>query len=96
MRLGRSPASGVTPASVSQMVDGLVADGYVERVRSGADRRVVEIRLTRRGRAWVSARIAAWRERWSAALAEFEDEELDATASVLARIALIFDEADVV
>jgi DNA-binding MarR family transcriptional regulator len=83
---------GVTPAAVSQMVDGLVAGGYVERVRSSADRRVVEIRLTRRGRAWVSARIAAWRERWSAALAEFEDEELEATASVLARIARIFDE----
>ena len=85
---------GVSAATISQMVDGLVAGGYAERVRSDADRRVVGIKLTRRGRAWVAARSDAWRERWSAALNEFQDGELLVAAAVLERIAQIFDEVE--
>jgi DNA-binding MarR family transcriptional regulator len=85
-------ALGVTPATVSQMVDGLVEGGYAERVRGATDRRVVEVKLTRRGRSWVAARSSAWRERWSQALAEFDGEELETAAAVLDRIARIFHE----
>ncbi len=85
---------GVSAATVSQMVDGLVDAGYAERVRSGSDRRVVAVKLTRRGHAWVVAKSAVWRERWAQALEGFDDDELRIAAAVLERISLIFDEAD--
>jgi DNA-binding MarR family transcriptional regulator len=81
----------VKPATVSQMVDALVEAGFVERSGSDRDRRVVVIRLTRRGRPWIAARRNAWRERWTAALAEFDDGELATAAAVLDRIGELFE-----
>ncbi len=39
----------VSGANVTQLIDGLVAEGWVERVVSPADRRVVHARLTAKG-----------------------------------------------
>ena len=83
-------AAGVSPATVSQMLDGLEEDGYVERVRSEADRRVVVVALTRQGEEKLAAKRALWRERWQEALAEVETEELEVATRVLQRIAAVF------
>lgn len=54
---GRLPQSeiarqlGTTPANVTQLIDGLERDGYVERVTNTADRRVTYAQLTEHGRA---------------------------------------------
>jgi DNA-binding MarR family transcriptional regulator len=96
---GRLPAGAlaeklnVTPATVSQMVDGLVEAGYVERRRSERDRRVVAIELTDRGRPWIAERRSEWKRRWRGALAGFDDAELASAAAVLDRIAEMIDEA---
>ena len=66
----------LAPATVTEMLDHLEADGLVERVRSDRDKRVVLVSLTRRGRTLVSQRRADWERRWQAALAEFDDEQL--------------------
>ncbi|MEU8459447.1 MarR family transcriptional regulator [Streptomyces sp. NPDC029003] len=44
------PAAMVTSGAITNRIDRLEAKGLVERVRDGADRRSVRIRLTERGR----------------------------------------------
>jgi len=61
-------------------------------VRSELDKRVVLTSLTERGRALVAERKALFEPRWSAALAEFGDEELQIAAAVLARLGTMFDD----
>jgi DNA-binding MarR family transcriptional regulator len=83
-------AAGVSSATVSQMVDRLEDDGYVERIRSDADRRVVLVALTRRGEEELAAKHALWRRRWHDALADVETADLEVAAGVLERIGEVF------
>lgn len=85
-------AAGLSPASVSQMLDHLAVDGQVERVRSEADRRIVVIKLTRRGRRRIEARRKLWARRWEEALAGVDDDELQTAAEVLERIRTVFQD----
>ena len=82
----------LSPATATGMLDGLAGAGLVTRVRSEQDRRVVLTSLTERGRALVQERHARFAPRWSAALAEFSDEELRTAATVLDRIHAMFDD----
>jgi DNA-binding MarR family transcriptional regulator len=85
-------AADLTPATVTQMLDHLEAAGLVERVRSDVDKRVVLTSLTADGNEVVEKRRARYEPLWRAALLEFSDRELGTAASVLARIATLFDE----
>ncbi len=85
-------AADLSPASVTEMLDGLAADGLVERSRSMEDRRVVLTSLTKHGAALVEQRRAQMEPRWQAALAEFSEEELLTAAAVLDQLRQIFDE----
>ena len=76
------------PASLTRLVDGMVADNLVHRKPDPRDRRGVLVHVTQRGLALqleLSARIAAERP-----LGEVEDREaaalLDALSDVLARL----------
>ena len=79
-------------ATVSGMLDHLADDDLVERTRSESDRRIVVVKLTRRGRRKVEARKAIWHRRWQEALEGVDDEELAVAARVLERIGGIFGE----
>jgi DNA-binding MarR family transcriptional regulator len=79
-------------ATVSGMLDGLSEAELVERTRSETDRRIVVVKLTRRGRRKVEARKAVWRRRWEEALEGLDDEELRVASRVLDRIHGIFCE----
>jgi DNA-binding MarR family transcriptional regulator len=79
-------------ATVSGMLDGLSEAELVERTRSDSDRRIVVVKLTRRGRRKVEARKAVWQRRWQEALEGLDDEELRVAARVLERIHGIFCE----
>lgn len=85
-------AVGVSAATVSGMLDGLCAAELVERGRSESDRRLVVVKLTRRGRRKVEARKALWRRRWEEALEGVDEEELRVASRVLGRISDIFDD----
>jgi DNA-binding MarR family transcriptional regulator len=82
----------LTPATATEMLDGLEVSGLVRRVRSELDRRMVLTSLTERGLALVEERRARYEPRWRKALAEFSDEELLTAASVLDRMRSMFDE----
>jgi DNA-binding MarR family transcriptional regulator len=84
-------AAGLTPGTVTQMLDHLADCGHVERVRSHSDRRVVVSRLTAEGRRQVEAKRAAWRERWQEALDGLAAEELRAATTVLERLGEMVD-----
>ncbi len=79
-------AARLTPATVTQMLDHLAAQGQVERVRSQTDRRVVVSRLTPQGRRAIEAKRAAWKARWEQALAGVAVDDLSAATRVLERL----------
>jgi DNA-binding MarR family transcriptional regulator len=85
-------AAELSPASVTEMLDGLAAVGLVERHRSDRDRRVVFTALTDSGRGLVEERRARLEPRLRAALDPFEDHELRAAAAVLDRLRDLFEE----
>jgi DNA-binding MarR family transcriptional regulator len=85
-------AADVSPASATQMLDGLEKAGLVERARSGQDKRVVLTSLTARGRQVVEARRALFEPRWRAALADYSDQDLLTASAILDRIREMFDE----
>jgi DNA-binding MarR family transcriptional regulator len=86
--------AGLAPATVTQMLDGLVAMGLVERLRCHRDRRIVTCVLTERGLAAVAQRHEQVRGRWDRALAGFDTAELSVAAAVLERLREMFDELD--
>lgn len=83
-------AVGASAATVSGMLDNLCAAELVERTRSETDRRLVVVKLTRRGRRKVEARKALWRRRWEEALEGVDEDEVRVAARVLDRIGGIF------
>ncbi|MBS1885037.1 MAG: MarR family transcriptional regulator [Actinobacteria bacterium] len=85
-------AVGVSAATVSGMLDNLCAADLVERTRSISDRRLVVVKLTRRGRRKVEARKALWRRRWEDALEGVDEDEVRVAARVLGRISDVFVE----
>ncbi len=85
-------AVAASAATVSGMLDNLCASDLVERTRSEADRRLVVVKLTRRGRRKVEARKAIWQHRWQEALEGIDEDELRTATVVLGRISNIFVE----
>jgi len=82
----------VTPATATQMLDGLESHGLIERRRSDSDRRSVLVSLTPRGSELVAERRARYQGRWDAALAQFSAADLRTAAAVLERMRAMFDE----
>ncbi|HKZ14297.1 MAG TPA: MarR family winged helix-turn-helix transcriptional regulator [Solirubrobacterales bacterium] len=83
---------GASAATVSGMLDNLCVAELVERSRSESDRRLVVVKLTRRGKRKVEARKALWRRRWEEALEGIDEDELRVAGRVLDRIGDIFTE----
>lgn len=82
----------VAPATATQMLDSLVAAGFVSRSRSERDRRIVLVSLTSGGRELVAARRARYEALWARALARFSEQELETATAVLDCARAIFDE----
>ncbi len=86
-------AARLTPATVTQMLEHLAAQGHVERVRSQSDRRVVVSRLTRQGQQAIEAKRETWKSRWERALAGLPIDDLRAATRVLERLAAMVEDA---
>jgi len=85
-------AAQLSPATVTQMLDGLAESGYVERTRSESDRRVVMAHLTPAGLGRVEAKRATWKQRWQEALEGVSPREMRAAAKVLERLGEMFEQ----
>ena len=85
-------AADLSPASVTEMLEGLAGAGLVERRRSERDRRVVLTSLTDSGRGLVEERRARFEPRFRGALESFSESELVAAATVLERLRDLFEE----
>jgi DNA-binding MarR family transcriptional regulator len=85
-------AADLSPATVTQMLDGLAEMGLVERTRSERDRRVVNCSLTTRGREQLTERRAHLEQRWQTELAEFSVQDLATAAAVLNRLRALYDD----
>jgi DNA-binding MarR family transcriptional regulator len=85
-------AADVSPASATEMLEGLARAGLVERIRSERDRRVVLSSLTDRGRELVEERHARFQSRFQNATAQFSADELRTAASVLEALRGMFEE----
>jgi DNA-binding MarR family transcriptional regulator len=84
-------AADLSPATVTEMLDGLTSAGLVSRARSEADKRIVLTSLTERGHELVAERHARSEEHLRGALADFGDQELRTAAAVLERLAQMLD-----
>jgi MarR family transcriptional regulator, organic hydroperoxide resistance regulator len=82
----------VSPATVTQMLDGLETAGLVKRERSERDKRVVLTSLTEHGQSLVDARRARYEPLWREALEEFSERELATAGAVLDRLHDLFEE----
>jgi len=85
-------AADLSPASVTEMLEGLTTAGLVKRHRSDGDRRVVFTSLTENGRGLVEERRARFEPRLHAALESFSEDELVVAAAVLERLRRLFEE----
>jgi DNA-binding MarR family transcriptional regulator len=82
----------LAPATVTQMLDTLVAMGLVERIRSTSDRRIVMCTLTKRGRELIAERRAYFERRWRAKLNDFSVAELATAAAVVGQLRAFYEE----
>ncbi|HET9719588.1 MAG TPA: MarR family transcriptional regulator [Solirubrobacteraceae bacterium] len=85
-------AAALSPATVTQMLEGMESHGLVQRLRSAEDKRVVLTALTDQGRALVEQHRERVEPRWRASLSEFTPDQLATAAAVLNRLARHFDE----
>jgi DNA-binding MarR family transcriptional regulator len=83
----------LTPATVTGMLDHLVACGHVVRSRAEHDRRVVVCELTAQGQREIAAHKSAKQAQWESALANIPSEDLRAATRVLTCVSSFFEEA---
>jgi DNA-binding MarR family transcriptional regulator len=84
-------ASDLAPATVTEMLDTLVAAGLVTRERDKDDRRVIRASLTSRGRRAYDAKKARFVKAWGKELSDLDPEALNGATVVLERLAQFFD-----
>ena len=84
-------AADLAPATVTEMLDVLVAAGLVERERDVVDRRLVFVRLTATGRRQYDAKHAEVVAAWNRELSDLDGAALDGATEVLERLATFFE-----
>jgi DNA-binding MarR family transcriptional regulator len=85
-------ATSVTAGAISQRLDRLEARGLVRRQRDDADRRVIHVRLTRKGRNLVDSVVAGLMERENMLLTPFDRQERKTLEFLLTRWLRWFEE----
>jgi DNA-binding MarR family transcriptional regulator len=83
--------AGISPASVTCMLDALEHQGLVTRLRSEQDRRIMLTHLTARGRLLRDQKRTAARRAFEDALARLNPDELAATPRVLRLLAAVME-----
>ncbi|MBZ4023531.1 MarR family transcriptional regulator [Rhodobacter sp. TJ_12] len=90
-----SEQMGVTQATITALVDKLVAAGLVERQRSEIDRRQSHVAITEAGRAAVKDAPDALQQRFVRAFERMQDWEQMQLVASLERVAAMLDAEDI-
>jgi DNA-binding MarR family transcriptional regulator len=75
--------------SLTRLIDQMVKRGFVTRQRSDADRRMVTLALTARGRVLVEALAPKVMELWNRLLSGFTHAEVDTLINLLTRLVVV-------
>ncbi|MCT3207654.1 MarR family transcriptional regulator [Limosilactobacillus reuteri] len=82
----------LTPGTMTSMADRLICKGYVERIRDKDDRRIVRLRLTKRGRVLYRAHRAFHNMMVERFLQGMSDEEMKVVKKTLQNLEDFVDE----
>jgi DNA-binding MarR family transcriptional regulator len=77
---------GVSPSATSGLLDGLEAEGYIQRTHDKVDRRQVLVSLSPKGRKLTERVRGQFRRRWKAYCADIPAREMDAATATLDRL----------
>ena len=77
---------GVSPPTITGIVDRLQRSGYVERFRDTEDRRIVFVRLTKKGHKFVDKLKKTIQRRWMQILVYLNDKERIAYVNILKKL----------
>ncbi|MFF2117304.1 MarR family winged helix-turn-helix transcriptional regulator [Kitasatospora sp. NPDC058184] len=88
---GLAAGTETTGAATTQLVNGLVAAGYVTRTRQPEDKRSVLVALTDTGRALHDQRQRALADALHGDLGDYDDAALDRATEVLQRLSAVYD-----
>ena len=80
--------------SMSGIVDRIEARGLIERDRSSDDRRVVQVRLTQKGRDWLCEMEALRRDKMERVLGHLDDGRLGRLSAALGDLLAAFTAAE--
>lgn len=83
--------TGLSGASLSEMIDHLVEAGYVERTKSAEDKRAVVNQLSVTGQQCFDKKHKEMKAKWQSALKDMSDEEIDGAAQVLRRLTAVIE-----
>ncbi|WP_051250731.1 MarR family winged helix-turn-helix transcriptional regulator [Paenibacillus harenae] len=82
----------VTSPTVTQMVNSLIASGYVERSSDPNDRRITEIRLTEKGDKLAQKAVMRYHELFKGIIDELDKERSDQLVSLLNQVFLYLEQ----
>ncbi|PFR46072.1 MarR family transcriptional regulator, partial [Bacillus thuringiensis] len=81
-----------TAAGITQLINGLQQAGYVERVRSNNDRRVVNIRLTPSGLNCHLEREKKLKHILNANLSDFDADQIEKSSEIIRCLVHVLDQ----
>jgi len=87
-----SKRMGISPPVVTGLVDRLVKSGYVARMRDFQDRRIVFVRLTKKGNAYVGKFKKAIQKKWKQILVHLTDGERLAYIKIMKKLMRVFEQ----
>jgi DNA-binding MarR family transcriptional regulator len=83
--------TGLSAATLSDMIDSLVSANLVTRCKSEEDKRATINALTEHGKECYEKKKELLKNKWSEALKDMSDEELEAAAAVLTRLTRVIE-----
>lgn len=76
----------ITPASASNLVDGLVEEGFLERFFEEGDRRLIKLSLTQKGEDFLQKGMLCASQKMEEVFGELKEEEIDQFIMLLERV----------
>ncbi|MFH1622396.1 MAG: MarR family transcriptional regulator [Candidatus Omnitrophota bacterium] len=87
-----SKRMGISAPTITGLVDRLVKNAYVQRVRDTQDRRIVFVKLTKKGKIFVGKFKKSIQKRWKQILVHLTDEERADYIRILKKLMQAFEE----